>query len=198
LVSRLPLEARSRKCEVRWVEFSQQIPYLKRIPADGRIRLLLTFFDAGVWHFYRPLQGTQFLTFVQLISSLVSILRSIPRDQRTSNFHFLPSSFNIFLRSSTFSAFEKLHDDLENALAALHKYLLLSKYFRENGGDPALRVVATELEYSLFNSRSAYDLLHGVAISFATEKTVKLDGEIDATDQHEFPDETIFHPHTEP
>lgn len=146
---------------------SSDIPYLKQCPQDGRIRPLLTFYDGSAWHVYQPTEGSRLFEIrpVNLVTGLY--LAAAPADPADIEIPLLTFLFQRFPTPRTFAAFDKLQSDLENALAVLHKQPILFEHFARHDADFAYaRAVATELEYALFNHRSAYDLLHGVATSF--------------------------------
>ena len=162
-----------RKANTMIIDQSE-VPYLKQCPADGRIRPLLTYFEEGKWHSYVPTEDNKLLDFqpVSLVNGLY-----LARDSAATGdleIPLLTFLFQYFPNARTFAAFQKLHDDLENALAVLHKQPILFKYFNDTPSDTNYgRVITTEIEYSLFNHRSAYDLLHGIATAFVAEHVPK-------------------------
>lgn len=144
---------------------SEDIPYLKQFPNDGRIRPLISYFDGKEWHTYFPQEG-KILDFkpVEYVSGIY--LAKNPAKETDFEIPLLTFLFQRIPTKETFDGFDLLYADLENSLAVLHKQFILFRHFRDHDDVCHGRVISTELEYALFNHRSAYDLLNRFVIGF--------------------------------
>ncbi len=141
-----------------------EIPYLRSFPNDGRIRPLLTFFNEHGWHHYH-MQSEFEIVDVPVVNLLDGIyLSDGPAAPEDTEILLLTFFFQHFPTPETFRAFEKLDFDLGNALAVLEKQFIFHRHFRGTSNLSFSQIVGTEIEYALFNHRSAYDLLHGLVI----------------------------------
>jgi hypothetical protein len=136
------------------------IPYLRSFPNDGRIRPLSTFFDGSAWYTYIVNGKGEVIPmgFNDLVRG--NYLSASPARKDDVEIPLLTFFFQHYPAAETINAFEILFDDLENSLASLHKLDILFRYYDGTSDRTYGKVVATELEYALFNYRSAFDLLN--------------------------------------
>lgn len=126
----------------------------------------MTHYDGMEWHSYFPQPDGKILDlkFVDYVSGMY--LATAPVKSSDIEVPLLTFLFQRLPTTVTFNAFDPLYNDLENALAVLHKQFLLFKYFESGGDGSHAEIVSTELEYALFNHRSAYDLINRFAVAF--------------------------------
>jgi len=143
-----------------------EIPYLRQFPNDGRIIPLMNYFDGTRWHSYRPEEPGRALDLhvVEFVSGMYLALD--PQHESDLELPLLTFLFQRKPIRATFKAFEPLYNDLENALAVLHKQFVLFRHYAANADLTYGTIVSTELEYALFNHRSAYDLINRLIIAF--------------------------------
>ncbi|MCC6573854.1 MAG: hypothetical protein IT462_08685 [Planctomycetes bacterium] len=145
---------------------TDEIPYLKDCPKDGRVRPISTYHDGKHWHSYvlQPDKRVVAMKPIEVFNtSYVALSPASPSDVEIPLLTFL---FQYFPSVEGASAHRMLYEDVENALAVLHKYFILSRHYDTAHDLAYSRVFATELEYALFNHRSAYDLLHKFSMAF--------------------------------
>lgn len=146
---------------------AKDIPYLKSCPNDGRMRLLMTYFDGKEWYSLIQHPGEKIINFkfVEYVSGIY--LAEAPASDADTEIPLLTFLFQYLPTRETFTAFSLLNSDLENSLAVLSKQFILFHHFCANEKDSSYtRIISTELEYSLLNHRSAFDLLNRLAIVF--------------------------------
>jgi hypothetical protein len=144
-----------------------KLPYVQRVPKDGRVVPLLTFFDGADWYLWIPVKDDELgrMAGGEVISG--SYCAASTADP-TRDFEF-PLGTLINMRASfgpAMSEFAKLESDIHRCAAVLEKYHM---FFREPGGhrnDMSLLVVS-ELEYLLVLLRSLYDVLQCVVAAIS-------------------------------
>lgn len=138
------------------------IPYVKHVPTDGRRIPLSTFYDSAKkqWIVYRPHENKalEFHT-VNLVKGLyVAEAPADPeKDVRCEFAEFVLQHFSV---PSMINFNDFLVNDLANQLATIQKYFVILQHVNTFHDKASTDLMYSEIEYSLSNWRSFYDLIN--------------------------------------
>ncbi len=137
-----------------------KLPYVKRVPTDGRIVFLLPYYDADAndWVLNVPVAKDQLGRLAGGEPVVSSYLATRPANPNT-DFPFILGTFVAQHLSfkGVADALSRLEGDVYQFCAVLEKYRLISEHARKHHVVESL--YASELEYLVILIRSVYDLL---------------------------------------
>ncbi len=143
---------------------ARELPYVTHIPADGRLVVLMGYYDADEEQFYTFLQSGGKIAVIpsgeMLEGRYIAQFPAKPDIDRQ-----LPLSETLvqhFSFQDVIATLLHVERDLINGLASLQKYFILLHFAKEYGDVSYMLMISTEVEYAVGNHRAFYDRLHGI------------------------------------
>ena len=154
-----------------------KLPYLRRVPNDGRVAPVLAFWDSGTgeWHLYMVVAPGELGRVATAGMVTGSYIASVPAEPSTDT-EFVLGTFVLQHLSfaNVLRPIEKIQSDIHHCAAILEKYDLIWRT-QGNRARSASLLIQSEIEYLVLLLRSLYDLLQEVVKAVAA-KLIVLDG----------------------
>lgn len=144
---------------------SFDIPYVSRVPTDGRQLVVGPYYEADgdEWEAYTQLEGDRLMVLKPVSLTDGTYVAERPEAPDLDlRLHFSEAVRNYFSLPEVTRYLPELEKDVINSLSSLSKYFLILKYGNENESISSSQMIASEIEYAFANHRSVYDLLNRV------------------------------------
>jgi hypothetical protein len=144
---------------------AHELPYLSRVPDDGRSIVINPYYDtdARCFYVYSPQPGGAIFVFqpIDYIEGTY-IAKGAANSLLDRRLPFSETITQHFSFRDVFYALTDAEQDLINGLCSLHKYFVLLDYANENNDLSDRLMMSTEVEYAFGNHRAFYDCLHRI------------------------------------
>jgi hypothetical protein len=145
------------------------IPFLSSCPLFGRKLLLIPLHDGFRFQVFLPQADGSLLVMQPLDMTNGSYVARAPAEQVDAYDPLATAVLQHFSFPRVIELQQRIHADVVNSLASLHRYFVLLEYANGRSDLADTRLVVTELEYAFANWRAFYDLAAEIVVLFRFE-----------------------------
>ena len=146
----------------------RELPYLTRLPDGGRCIIAMAYYDDAEdqFHCYAKQPTGEFFALRPLtMVSGTYVAKSAADPACDVHLPFSETVFQHFSLPNLWSLLDQLEHDLQNGLSSLHKYFVILRHAQATDDGTAGSLISTEVEYTIANHRSFYDLIQRVVMA---------------------------------